>query len=130
MTFEGSITSTEVSNRFNMNETIELTGNLHQTLTIETGSLFDIGLPLSISESNQKDALYLADGPWGIDYLADYATVDVFHVDNKPIDYNTVVYEVERQLSVSGLVKGNVNLFRHLLPGELTLNVSDYNAIE
>ncbi|WP_111309976.1 T9SS type A sorting domain-containing protein [Confluentibacter sediminis] len=130
MTFEGNITSTEVSNRFNIHETIELTGSVHETLAIDTGSLFDIGLSLSTSESNQKDALYLADGPWGLDYLSDYATVDVFHVENNPIVYDADVYEIERQPTVSGLVKGNVNLFRHLLPGDLTLRVSDYNAIQ
>ena len=128
--FEGNITSTEVSNRFNINETIELTGNLHQTLTIETGSLFDIGLSLSTSESNQKDALYLADGPWGLDYLADYATVDSFNINNNAVYYAEDLYEVERQPSVSGLVKGNINLFRHLLPGDQTLNVTDFNSIQ
>lgn len=130
ITFEGNITSTEVSNRFNINETIELTGNLHQTLTIETGSLFDIGLSISTSESNQKDALYLADGPWGVDYLPDYATVDSFNVNNNTVDYAEDLYEVERQPSVSGLVKGNINLFRHLLPGDQTLLVEDFNSIQ
>ena len=130
MTFEGNITSTEVSNRTNKSENIALTGNLHQTLTIETGSLFDIGLSISTSESNQKDALYLADGPWGVDYLADYATVDSFNVNNNTIDYTEDLYEVERQPSVSGLVKGNINLFRHLLPGDQTLLVEDFNSIQ
>jgi hypothetical protein len=128
--FDGNITATEVSKRVNNQQTLALTGRYNETITVSTGTLFDIGFSLATDSSVQKDALYLADGPWGIDYLSDYATVDVFNVDNNPIAYDTDVYEVERQPSVSGLVKGNVNLFRDLLPGELTLNVSDYNTIQ
>lgn len=130
ITFEGNITSTEVSNRFSMNETIALSGNLHETVIIETGGLFDIGISISTTASSQKDALYLADGPWGIDYLSDYASVDRFDVENAAIEYADNLYEVERQPSISGLVKGNVNLFRHLLPGDQTLIVTDFNSIQ
>ncbi|TWO32713.1 T9SS type A sorting domain-containing protein [Seonamhaeicola sediminis] len=130
MTFDGNIATTEVANRFNMTTSVNLSGNLYETITIETGSLFDIGLSLSTLESNQKDALYLADGPWGLDYLTDYATVDSFSVDNSPINYADDLYEVERQPSVTGLVKGNINLFRHLLPGDQTLSVTGFNSIQ
>ncbi|MBU3821267.1 DUF4114 domain-containing protein [Flavobacteriaceae bacterium XHP0103] len=128
--FNGNTTATEVSERINNQQTLALTGNYNENITISTGSLFDIGFSLATESSVQKDALYLADGPWGIDYLSDYATVDVFQVDNKPIAYDENIYEVERQPTVSGLVKGNVNLFRHLLPGELSLDVLGYNAIQ
>ena len=130
MTFNGNIATTEVANRFNMTTSVNLSGNLYETINIETGSLFDIGLSLSTSESHQNDALYLADGPWGLDYLTDYATVDSFNVNNVAIEYAEDLYEVERQPSVSGLVKGNINLFRHLLPGDQTLNVTGFNSIQ
>lgn len=130
ITFDGNIAATEVANRFNITKSVNLSGQLYETITIETGSLFDIGLSLATSENSQKDALYLADGPWGLDYLADYATVDSFSVDNSPINYADDLYEVERQPSVNGLVKGNINLFRHLLPGDQTLSVSGFNSIQ
>ena len=77
----------------------------------------------------QKDALYLADGPWGLDYLKDYATVTNFEVTTSEIEFSDAVYEIDRNASVSGEVKGNVNLFRHLLPGDQTLKMTAYNFI-
>ncbi len=130
LTFDASIAETEVSERFNMTEQINLSGVWNDSVSISTGPLFDIGFSLNTAESIQQDALYLADGPWGIDYLEDYATIAIFDVTNDTISYSDVIYEVERQPSVSGQVKGNVNLFRHLLPGDQTLNVTDFNSIQ
>jgi len=39
------------------------------------------------------------------------------------------MHQVERQPKVSGSVKGTVNLFRQLLPGKLSLDVSVYNTL-
>ena len=130
MTFNGSIATTEVSNRIETQQNIVLSGDYNETVSITTGTLFDIGFSLATTSSAQIDALYLADGPWGIDYLEDYATINIFHVDDESIDYQDDIHEVERQPTVSGNVKGNVNLFRHILPGDLTLDVSDYNSIQ
>ena len=130
MTFNGNITETEVASISNLQKTVALTGYYNEALSIETGTLFDIGFSLATAESEQQDALYLADGPWGLDYLDEFATVNGFYIDNEPIDYQDDLYEIERQPTVSGEVKGNVNVFRHVLPGDLTLDVSDFDAIQ
>lgn len=129
-TFNGSIAATEVSDRTNMTQVVSLNGDWNDSVSIQTGSLFDIGFSLTTSASTQQDALYLADGPWGVDYLEEYATIDTFFVDNQAIDYTDDAYEVERQPMVSGQVKGNVNLFRHVLPGDQTLDVTEYSALK
>lgn len=129
-TFNGSIAATEVSDRTNMIQVVSLNGDWNDSVSIQTGSLFDIGFSLTTSASTQQDALYLADGPWGVDYLEEYATIDTFFVDNQAIDYTDDAYEVERQPMVSGQVKGNVNLFRHVLPGDQTLDVTEYSALK
>ena len=127
--FTGSYAQTEVSDRNDISGTFNLTGNYNDQLTIETGILFDIGFSLQADDSAQKDALYLADGPWGLDYLEEFATINDFNIDAEYKDYTDNVYEVDRNPSVSGEVKGNINLFRHLLPGDQTLNVAAYNYI-
>lgn len=129
-TFNGSIAATEVSDRTNMTQAVSLNGDWNDSVSIQTGSLFDIGFSLTTSASTQQDALYLADGPWGVDYLEEYATIDTFFVNNQAIDYTDDAYEVERQPMVSGQVKGNVNLFRHVLPGDQTLDVTEYSALK
>ncbi len=129
LTFDGDLASTEASGRQAITQTVNLSGNLHQTVSIYTGNLFDIGFSLSVG-NQQRDALYLADGPWGTDYLSDYATVSHFDVQNAVSSTTTNVHNIERNPTVQGTVKGNINLFRHLLPGEQTLDVSAYNALQ
>jgi hypothetical protein len=127
--FDGNIAETEVSEHNNVTSTFSLTGSYNEVLYIETGILFDIGFSLQTNATAQKDALYLADGPWGLDYLNDYAIVDEFKIQVGERNYLEDVYEVDRNASASGEVKGNINLFRHLLPGDQTLDVTDYSLM-
>jgi hypothetical protein len=127
--FDGNIAETEVSAHNNVSSTFFLTGNYNEVLYIETGVLFDIGFSLQTNATAQKDALYLADGPWGLDYLKEYAIEDEFKIQVGTRNYSEDVYEVDRNASASGQVKGNINLFRHLLPGNQSLDVADYNFL-
>ena len=127
--FDGNISETEVSEHYNITRNFSLTGNYNETLYIDTGVLFDIGFSLQTDNTAQKDALYLADGPWGLDYLEEYATVEEFTIEVGERSYLEDVYEVDRNASASGQVKGNINLFRHLLPGDQTLDVTDYSLM-
>ncbi len=130
ITFKANISETEISATKEMTTTVNLNGKWNETITVDTGTLFDIGFSISTDDSVQKDALYLADGPWGVDYLDDYVTINEFKVEKGEIANDDSNYQVERNSSVNGKVKGTVNLFRHLLPGELTLDVSQFNAIQ
>jgi Domain of unknown function (DUF4114)/Secretion system C-terminal sorting domain len=101
-------------------------------ITIESDKLFDIGLSINGNNSPQQDALYLADGPWGLDYLPSETTISSFQITNPSSNTlsSNLMYQIERNVSVSGMVKGTVNLFRNLLPGELLFNASNYNSIQ
>ena len=66
-------------------------------LVIPTGQLFDVGFSLSTNLSQQQDALYLADGPWGIDYLEENVNVSSFIVENNDEDYDENIYQIERE---------------------------------
>ena len=127
--FSGSYAETEVSDRTFINKSYTLSGQYNDTLSIETGIIFDIGFSLQKNSSSQKDALYLADGPWGLDYLDEYATVNLFDITSSDRMYSDEIYEVDRNAIISGEVKGNINVFRHILPGNQTLDVTDYNFI-
>ncbi|WP_298520878.1 DUF4114 domain-containing protein [uncultured Kordia sp.] len=128
--FDANMAANEVSERTSISQNVSLTGDWNDTVTIATGQLFDIGLSLSTDVSAQQDALYLADGPWGIDYQEDNVIVNNFSVDNTTVEDLENTYEVERQATVSGQVQGTINLFRHVLPGDQTLDVSMYDAFQ
>jgi len=126
----GKISETEVdTEEVYLTETIELTGDLNQAVELPINRLFNVGLELNINDSNQSDTLYLADGAWGLDYLSDLAIIDLFHIENNPIVVNNESIEIERQPNIIGELKGTINLFRHLLPGNQTLAVENYNSI-
>ncbi|KJD32172.1 hypothetical protein PK35_12125 [Tamlana nanhaiensis] len=128
--FNGNVAETEVSNHSNIQQNIALSGAYNEVISVDTGVLFDIGFSLATNTSAQKDALYLADGPWGLDYLDEAANINTFLVDNEASNYSDNVYEVNRQPMVSGSVRDNVNLFRHILPGDQTLNVSEFTSVQ
>jgi len=130
VTFDGSIASTEVSTRQDMTQTLSLSGNWNDSITVNTGQLFDIGFSLSLDATTQQDALYLADGPWGLDYLDTEASIDHFNINNPVLTPNDNHYHIEREPVASGQVKGTVNLFRHVLAGDQTLNVQDYESFQ
>jgi len=130
LNFNASIASTETTEHYDDVQTITLSGNWNESIDITTGSLFDVGFSLQVDGYAQQDALYLADGPWGIDYNTHLEQITSFDVANNPIAYNDDLYEIERQPTVSGTVTGNVNLFRHVLPGDQTLDVTDFEAIQ
>ena len=113
-----------------MTETITLSGEWEESIKIETGSIFDVGFTLSNSVNDQKDALYMADGPWGVDYLEDYVTLDYLNILPIELEGEEDVLEIERQVELAGQVKGNINLFRHLRSGNQTLDVQEYNTVK
>lgn len=130
VTFNANISETEVSSNTEMTKNIALSGKWSESIIVSTGTLFDIGLSLSTDSSKQKDALYLADGPWGVDYLDENVTITSFTVEKGDSNIDDNLHQVERLPRVSGEVKGTMNLFRHVLPGDQTLSVSEYSAIQ
>ena len=128
--FEGNKRSTEKSSSEYLSQNINLSGNNEELIILETGNLFDIGFSIKGENSIQTDAIYLADGPWGIDYLADQANTIEFDVQQRAIEINTAKYEIERKSSVKGNVKGVVNLFRNIIAGNLAFEAEKFGVLE
>ncbi len=130
MSFDGNLSRTESSTKKeNVSYNIPLSKEWEESIVVETGSLFDVGLSIIGENSSQYDALYLADGPWGIDYLETDVVVREFDVQTSTIQNNDNEYQIERNAKVNGQVRGTINLFRNILPGELTFDVSTYEAL-
>jgi hypothetical protein len=128
--FQGNKKVTEVAASELVSQNIGLTAAYEQNIVLPVGGLFDIGFSIIGDTSKQIDALYLADGPWGLDYSKTETTVASFVIDNI---INTTVtadqYGVERNATVIGSVYGTMNLFRNILPGELAFDANGYTAI-
>ncbi|MHA7056313.1 DUF4114 domain-containing protein [Aquimarina sp. M1] len=130
MNFDGNIRRTEQSSEMALSETVALSGAYREQIKVETGFLFDIGFSINGEEATQIDALYLADGPWGIDYREEAVVLDTFEVLEQIEAGSDEQYTIERGVAVSGDVKETMNVFRNVLAGDLTLSVENYNALQ
>ena len=129
ISFSGNKKATELASSQAISQTISLTSAYEQDLVINTGGIFDIGFTINGSNSPQIDALYMADGPWGIDYVTTETTIANYTIQNSTNTVATDEYSIERNVSVSGEVYGTANVFRNILPGELTFNATNYAAV-
>ncbi|WP_298545058.1 DUF4114 domain-containing protein [uncultured Aquimarina sp.] len=130
MTFTSNIRKTELSEEENNIQTVTLSRSYHEQITLDTGYLFDIGFSIQGENTTKRDALYLADGPWGIDFQEQGAIIENFEVLEHTRIEKEGAYIIERSATVTGEVKETLNLFRNVLAGELTLDVSDYEALQ
>lgn len=130
LTFEGNKKTTELANTELVSQNVSLTGAYQQNIVLDLGGMFDIGLSISGDKSKQLDALYLADGPWGLDYSKTETTISSFVIDNIPnIGIASDEYAIERNATVSGSVYGTLNVFRNILPGELSFDAGNYSTL-
>lgn len=125
----GNKKTTEISSTEIVTQNVALNNSLEQDVIIPTGGLFDIGFTIQENNQTTYDAVYLADGPWGLDYLTTETSIQEFSIQNSTNTVATNEYSIERNTSVTGQVYGTVNLFRNLLPGELNFDASNYSSV-
>ena len=107
----GQYRPTESSEMVDVSYELDLTGDLEQTVQIETGQLFDFGFSINSPSSVTPDALYLADGAWGVDY--EDADISSMEITNNQSSFGSELL-IERNINISGVNDQVVNVFRHL----------------
>jgi len=127
---DGNLRETELDKEISFTKQQSLSSDYEQEIRIDAGSLFDVGLQIKGFNSPQPDALYLADGPWGIDYVAEETQIDYFNIVPDTEKKFASDHRLERNIALSGKVFGTVNLFRAILPGDLAFDSSPFTAIE
>jgi len=71
----------------------------------------------------------MAYGQWGLDYVASENTNTNFEITNDDTLVDSAEYKIERNVNVAGQIYGTVNLFRNILPGELSFNADAYSSV-
>jgi hypothetical protein len=128
--FVGNKKITELGNIVNTTFSNSISAAYESEIELNVENLFDVGFTIEGNNSVQNDALYLADGPWGIDFVEEETTISSFEITNPVTTTENGVYNIERNATVVGEVKGTANLFRNILPGELLFDASDYQAVQ
>jgi Domain of unknown function (DUF4114)/Secretion system C-terminal sorting domain len=125
----GNSAPTETLERLPFNHKVTLNGEEEETVKIFVGSVFDMGFSLKADNSTAADALYFADGVWGIDYNKNASKIDKFDVNNTIPTNETGLYTLERDPILRGQVKDYVSMFRTLRPAATATNVSNFKNL-
>ena len=128
---QGNIRSTEVATERTFNQNIGLASDYEEEIVVNAGSLFDVGLEIQGNNSPKADALYLADGPWGIDYTEAETQINTFNIEEANLNnFSNTSYQVERNVIVNGELYGTINIFRNILAGDQQFYTDGFEALE
>ena len=126
--FYGKYRETETSEILDFETTMYTNLSDEESMVIETGYLYDMGLSMVIDE-NHSDELFVADGTWGYDDLNENSDVIDFQITSQNSVFNSEVYGVERGFEISANVKDYQNIFRSLTPKWQHVDLSNYQML-
>ena len=128
---QGNIRSTEVATETTFNQNIGLASDYEEEIIVNAGSLFDVGLEIQGNNSPKADALYLADGPWGIDYAEAETQINTFNIEEANLNnFSSNSYQIERNVIVNGELYGTINIFRNILAGDQQFYTDGFESLE
>ena len=129
LTLKGNLTSSETSERTSFTQNVTLDGSEEQNIQVYVGNIFDLGFTIRNNKSSDYDALYLADGAWGVEYDRNISKVEKFDVNNTVAPKESGVQNLERNPTLNGTVKDYVSLFRSLRPAGAAADMSKFKNI-
>jgi hypothetical protein len=132
LSIKGNLTTTETGSRQSFLQNVSLSGAEIEMVQIPVGSIFDAGFTLHNNVDAQPDALYLADGAWGLDYDSKGANIEHFVVNQGASQGNTSVNEafiVARNVSLKAKVQNYASIFRTLRPSGAAVDLSKFKTL-
>ncbi len=128
---KGTLTRTELSERESFSKTVAIRSDLAvQEVEVPVGSIYDAGINVGNNLNSFRDALYFADGSWGLDYTADGAIVTGYTLStNENLVGGDDLY-LERNVSFTGEIKDYVSIFRGLKAGSRPVDLTGYNTLQ
>jgi Domain of unknown function (DUF4114)/Secretion system C-terminal sorting domain len=129
---KGNYTVTETSERQSFLQKVSLSGALDEKIQIPVGNIFDAGFTLQNNVDAQLDALYLADGSWGLDYDSNEAKIEQFVVNQGSNQGNLGMdnaFSVARNVEMKANVRGYASIFRALRPSGAAVDLSKFKTL-
>ncbi|MBW6499171.1 MAG: T9SS type A sorting domain-containing protein [Bacteroidales bacterium] len=99
------------------------------SVEVPTGFIFDAGFSIANNRDNARDVLYYADGPWMFDYDPGNSVVTHFSTEAEDGILHDRSYNIERNASMKGNVRTYASMFRRLGPGNLPMDMTQYNQV-
>jgi uncharacterized repeat protein (TIGR01451 family) len=130
VTVKGTFTRTELSDKESFQTTLTLDpARVHQTIEVPVGTIYDAGFSVANPIDATRDALYFADGSWGLDFPEAGAVVTSYTLDPEPVKVAEGELALERNVTFKGQVRDYVSIFRGIRAGSRPVDLSGYNAL-
>ncbi|QWX85527.1 T9SS type A sorting domain-containing protein [Cellulophaga sp. HaHaR_3_176] len=128
ITLEGGMKKTETSSTNNLSLSTEINSRL-ESLSVETGPLFDFGFRIQNEKGDTPDDLFVADAPWGLDNSAENTTIESYEVLQNNESYAYSGYRVERNVYLKGNTSSYLGVYRALTPRFKAVDLSKYKKM-
>jgi len=125
---EGGMKRTETSITENIELNTTVNGYL-QTISVDTGNLFDLGFRISTGTDDTPDDLFVADAPWGLDDSSNGTAVATYEVLPTEGPYMGDGYPIERNISLTGTTENYLGVYRALSPRFSPVDLSEYDNL-
>ena len=117
--------TTEVEEIYNV---LPLTGRRTETVTLDIGDVYYMGISLSHPDNNTGDALFLANGAWGYDYNEYIESLSEYQV-LPTVNLNEHRYNIQRTLIASGHVLDYISFYRSFAARFTEKDLDEYNSL-
>ncbi|PKA99944.1 putative secreted protein (Por secretion system target) [Flavobacteriaceae bacterium MAR_2009_75] len=128
LNLDGGIKKTETMDTESMSFVAPIDGYL-DSVSLETGSIFDFGFRVNNSKGGTPDDLFVADAPWGLDSSTAGTSVDIYEVTETAQPYMEEGYPVERNIKLKGNTSNYIGVYRALSPRFTPVDLSDYSKL-
>jgi len=97
-------------------------------ITIEIGSMFDLGIRISTESISTPDDLFVSDGPWGVDDAAQTEIID-YSVVPSVVEKNADNYPIERGVRLTASTSEFFSVYRAMTPRFEGVDLSHLNNL-
>jgi Domain of unknown function (DUF4114)/Secretion system C-terminal sorting domain len=129
LTLKGNYTNAETSTRENFSKQVILDGSAEETVEVFVGSIFDMGFTVRNEKSTDFDALYFADGVWGVEYDKTKNKLEKYTVNTGLPLGETGIFTLERNPILRGQLKDYISVYRSLRPANIEADITGFKNI-
>ena len=124
----GRMSLTETDDQQDIDLTVHLDGATTQTISMDIGRVYDLGVTFYHESLNAHDVIFLSDGSWNTSFNQSIDELASF--ESLPGDYYADDhYEMDRNISISGRITNFMNVFRSFNPNFTPVNVDAYDNL-
>lgn len=129
LTIDGGLRKTETSATENINFSMNIDTKYSNSLSLQTGYLFDVGFRMHSDTNNTPDDLFMSDGSWGVDDAATSTQVSKFTVTpHQPQTLDDALI-VERDVHLIAETSEYVSVYKSFTPTFQPVDLTAYNTL-